>query len=116
MRNTETVFKDFFPFYAKDYLTSGARSRLTVPGRGLYLELLFLAYVEGGLSPDVQELAQRLGVPGEYLADLESATKEFETGADGRLQHPRVLLEIQKLEAHRARSAKGGRARKLGAE
>jgi len=49
-RNKPTVFKDFFTWYPKDWLISGARSRLSIPARALYLEMLFLAYVENGLE------------------------------------------------------------------
>lgn len=78
----------------------------------MYLELLFLAYVEGGISPDAKELAQRLNVPSTYSVDLDAAIAEFELDESGkRLNHPRILLEIKKLAQQRAARSKGGKAK-----
>jgi hypothetical protein len=110
-RNKETLFKDFYDWYFKDWMVSGARARLTVPARGIYQDLLGLCYTEGGIERDAPTLMLRLGIPAEYFKDLEAAIAEFEVDDSGRLTHPRVLLEIEKLKAVRAIKAAGGRAR-----
>ena len=110
-RNQATLFKDFYDWYFKDWMVSGARARLSVPARGIYQDLLGLCYTEGGIDPDAAALMLRLGVPAEYAKDLEAAIAEFEIDDSGRLTHPRVLLEIEKLKTARAARSKGGQAR-----
>ena len=109
-RNNETSFREYYPWFFKDWFVSGARSRLTVPQRAIYLDLLGLCYVEGGIPDDPAVLLGRLGIGREYQADLETAMKEFEI-EDGRLTHPRVSLEIDKLAAARIRRVNGAKAR-----
>lgn len=111
MRNTETLFKDFYTWHFKDWFISGARSRLSVPGRGIYQDLLGLVYTEGGIPNDSAAMMLRLGIPPEYSRDMEAALKEFEVGEDGRLIHPRVVLEGERLTAQREAKRKGGQAR-----
>lgn len=112
MRNTATPFKDFYTWYFKDWFTSGARARLSVPQRSIYLDLLGFCYTEGGIVADTAVLLSRLGISPEYTADLEKVLKEFELHADGnRLVHPRTLAEAERLAEKRARLVKGGKAR-----
>ena len=91
-------------------MTSGARARLSLPARSIYQDLLGLVYTEGGIANDKERLMQRLGIGREYAADMDAALAEFEV-QDGRLTHPRVLLEIDKLAAARSRQSNGGKAR-----
>jgi hypothetical protein len=44
---------------------------------------------------------------------MDAALAEFELTADGRLNHPRVQVEIEKLDAARKRQSAGGRAKAL---
>ena len=53
---------------------------------------------------------RRLGIDSGYAADMDTAFAEFEV-QDGRLTHPRVLQEIDKLAAARSRQSNGGKAR-----
>jgi uncharacterized protein YdaU (DUF1376 family) len=112
MRNTATPFRDFYTWYFKDWFTSGTRSRLTVPQRSIYLDLLGFCYTEGGIVADTAVLLGRLGIGREYAADVEQVLKEFEVHADGdRRMHSRTLLEVERLAEKRARQSKGGKAR-----
>jgi hypothetical protein len=112
MRNTTTPFRDFYTWYFKDWFVSGARSRLTLPQRAIYLDLLGPCYTEGGITPDPQALLSGLGLSSDYAGDMEAALKEFEVHPDddGRLTHPRNLIEAVKLEEGRERKRKGGLA------
>ncbi|HLG95248.1 MAG TPA: DUF1376 domain-containing protein [Bryobacteraceae bacterium] len=113
MRNAESVFRDFYTWYFKDWFISGARARLTLPQRAIYLDLLGFCYTEGGITPDKAVLLRRLGLGPEHDADLETALKEFEVHPDddNRLMHPRMLVETKRLEAARKRRSNGGKAR-----
>ena len=113
MRNTTTPFRDFYTWYFKDWFISGARARLTLPQRAIYLDLLGFCYTEGGITADNRVLLSRLGIGPEYEADLETVLKEFEVhpNDDGRLTHPRNLIEAVKLGEARERKRKGGLAR-----
>jgi Protein of unknown function (DUF1376) len=84
---------------------------LTLPQRAIYLDLLGFCYVEGGITADKRVLISRLGIGPEHEADLDAALKEFEPDGDGRLNHPRVLIEAERLEAARNRRSNGGKAR-----
>jgi hypothetical protein len=110
-RNKETPFKDFYDWYFKDWMVSGARARLSVPARSIYQDLLGFAYVEGGFAPDKATLMLRLGIPAEYSKEMDAAIAEFEVDKSGRMTHPRVLLEVKKLQTARALRSKGGNAR-----
>lgn len=113
MRNAKSPFRDFYTWYFKDWFCSGARARLSVPARAIYLDLLGLCYTEGGIVPDSAVLMSRLGIPTEYAAAMEAALEEFEVHPDdnNRLMHPRMLMEVEKLQAAHARRSNGGRAR-----
>ena len=113
MRNAESVFRDFYTWYFKDWFVSGARARLTLPQRAIYLDLLGFCYTEGGITPDKAVLLRRLGIGPEYEPDLEAALKEFEVHPDDddRMMHPRMLIEVGRLQAQRERRSKGGQAR-----
>lgn len=113
MRNTETPFRDFYTWHFKDWFSSGARARLTLPQRAIYLDLLGFCYTEGGIPADKAVLLNRLGIGREHEADLEAVLKEFEVHPDDdqRLMHPRMLVEAGRLEAARKRQSSGGRAR-----
>ena len=110
-RNRETPFKDFYDWFFKDWMVSGARARLSVPGRSIYQDLLGYVYTEGGFAPDKATLMLRLGIPAEYSKDMDAAIAEFEVDDSGRMTHPRVTLEVQKLQTARALRSKGGTAR-----
>lgn len=108
MRNATTSFRDFYTWFFKDWMLSGARTRLTLPQRAIYLDLLGFSYCEGGISSNVPELLARLGLGKEHTADVETVLKEFELGPDdsdykGRLIHPRMLVETKRLEDARER-------------
>ena len=113
MRNTETPFKDFYTWHFKDWFISGARARLTLPQRAIYLDLLGFCYTEGGITHDKSVLLTRLGLGREHEADLVTALKEFEVhpGDAKRLMHPRMLKETERLASARKRQSKGGNAR-----
>jgi uncharacterized protein YdaU (DUF1376 family) len=113
VRNTATPFRDFYTWHFKDWFISGARARLTLPQRAIYLDLLGFCYTEGGITADKAVLSSRLGIGREHDADLDTVLKEFEVHPedDNRLMHPRMLLEAGRLEAARERKSKGGMAR-----
>lgn len=110
-RNRESVFKDFYSWYFKDWMVSGARARLSVPARGIYQDLLGLCYTEGGIDNDADALMQRLAIPEQYRRDLEAAIGEFDADDSGRLMHPRVQREVVRLEGIKTRQSEGARAR-----
>lgn len=105
-----------FPFYARDFLSSPRVRRMSLEERGAYITLLCDAWVDVGLEPDAESIADRLGV------DLEAAERLMagQLGrcfvlVDGRLVSPRMERERQRLD-ERSRTlseagARGGRAR-----
>ncbi len=113
-RNKETLHKDFFPWFFKDWMISGARARLSEPARSIYHDLLGLCYTEGGIVNDKVQLMLRLGTLPKYAREMDAAIAEFEVDPSdsSRLIHPRVLLEGERLDAKKIRASKGGIARK----
>lgn len=105
-----------FPFYARDFLSSPRVRRMSLEERGAYITLLCDAWVDVGLEPDAESIADRLGI------DLEAAERLMagQLGrcfvlVDGRLVSPRMERERQRLD-ERSRmlseaGARGGRAR-----
>jgi len=81
VRNTATPFKDFYTWYFKDWFISGARARLTLAQRAIYLDLLGFCYTEGGITADKAVLLSRLGISEKHDADLDAVLKEFEVTA-----------------------------------
>ncbi len=90
-------FKHYCPWFVRDWLTSDARARLTLPQRAIYLELIGLAHLENGIASDAQVLAGKLGLSAEHAADLQAALQEFEVHPedDDKLMHPRTWAMIE---------------------
>jgi uncharacterized protein YdaU (DUF1376 family) len=109
MRNTKTPFKDFYTWFFKDWFVSGARSRLSVPARSIYQDLLGLCYTEGRIENDKAVLMSRLGVPEAYGEDMDAAIKEFDVDKKGRLTHPRVTVERKRLATKRKQLSHAGK-------
>lgn len=107
-----TEFKNFFPMFIRDWLTSDARARLTLPQRAIFLELIGLAHLENGIASDPRVLSGKLGLSSENAVDLQAALQEFEVHPedDAKLMHPRTWAIIeeqrQRMEAGRAGASK----------
>src|SRR5580704_37527 len=110
MKNTKTPFKDFYTWFFKDWFVSGARSRLSVPARSIYQDLLGLCYTEGRIENNKAVLMLRLGIPDDYSQDMEAAIKEFDVDKKGRLTHPRVTVETKRLATKRKLLSAAGKA------
>ena len=52
----------WFPFFAADWLLSRKKSRMSLPARGLYADMLAHQWLNGPLPDDPGELAAMLGV------------------------------------------------------
>jgi uncharacterized protein YdaU (DUF1376 family) len=109
MRNSKTLFKDFYTWFFKDWFVSGARSRLSVPARSIYQDLLGLCYTEGRIENNKAVLMLRLGIPNEHSSDMDAAIKEFEIDKSGRLTHPRVTVESKRLARKRKQLSYAGK-------
>jgi len=110
MRNAKTPFRDFYTWFFKDWFVSGARTRLSVPARSIYQDLLGLCYTEGHITSDKVVLMLRLGIPEQYSPDMDAALAEFEVDKKGRRTHPRVKVEIKRLAAKRKQLSNAGKA------
>jgi hypothetical protein len=110
MRNIKTPFKDFYTWFFKDWFVSGARTRLSVPARSIYQDLLGLCYTEGHIDDNKAALMLRLGIPEQYSLDMDAALAEFEVDRKGRRTHPRVKIEAKRLAAKRKQRSGAGKA------
>jgi hypothetical protein len=106
-------FKNYYPWFAKDWLTSDTRARLTVPQRGIFRDLLDFCHMESGISSDLKVLAAKLALPAEYLDDLSVVLKEFEVHPEvkNKLMHRRVWLVIDEQRQY-ADKGKAGAAKR----
>jgi hypothetical protein len=53
----------WFPFYSGDWLSDENVRRMTFEEKGIYVELLCIQWLEGGLPVDCNEIAKLLGPP-----------------------------------------------------
>ena len=102
-----------FSWYPKDYLSDFNVRRMSLAGRGAYLELLNMAWLEGSLPADPEALRAAVGASVEEWRDIWPTLAPCfveAPGAPGRLVHPRLEVERQEQEERRERAARAGRA------
>ena len=102
----------YFKFYPDDWLSDRKVRRLSPEARCLYWDFLSLAWNEGGIPADMDELAEEAAVRGFTRRKFDRAWEEIERfwvhGKDGELVNPRQEDERQKAQAiYDARVAAG---------
>lgn len=99
-----------FQFYPKDYVSSANVRMMTYEERGMYVELLCHAWLEGSVPSDTDRIARLLSLP---PADFERAWPAiapcFEARGDGELVNARLERERQNQEAYRETQSENGR-------
>jgi uncharacterized protein YdaU (DUF1376 family) len=112
----------YFKFYPDDWLSDRAVRRLSLPARGLYLDLLAIAWNEGGIPADPDELAadaKLLGVNSRSFPRLWGEIEKFWIhGRNGELVNPRQEEErVKAMRAYEQRvdaGRRGGLAKREG--
>jgi uncharacterized protein YdaU (DUF1376 family) len=99
----------FYTWHFKDWMLSGARTRLSWAARGIYHDLLGFCYTER-LINNKAALMLRLGVTAEHEADMNAALAEFEVDKHGFLTHPRVKAENRRMGTRQKIASAAGKA------
>jgi uncharacterized protein YdaU (DUF1376 family) len=99
----------FYTWHFKDWMLSGARTRLSWAARGIYHDLLGFCYTER-LRNDKVGLMLRLGVTAGHEADMDAALAEFEVDKNDMLTHPRVKVETRRTGTRQKIASLGGKA------
>ena len=108
MRNTKTPH--FYSWHFKDWMVSGARTRLkSWAARGIYHDLLGFCYTER-LVNDKVALMLRLGVAEANEADMDAALAELEVDKNGMLTHPRIKVETRRTGTRKKQASVAGKA------
>jgi uncharacterized protein YdaU (DUF1376 family) len=105
----------YFKFYPGDWLSDATVRRMPLEARGLYWELLAIAWKEGGIPDDPSQLAGWLGLTPKRFERLWPHIEEcWVHGKNGHLVNPRQEKERKEAEdSHRRRveaGRKGGKA------
>lgn len=109
-----------FQFYPKDFLTSPKVMNMTATERGIYITLLCVCWLEGGLPDDVKQLAGFARVPFKQFARIWPHNLQgcFVLARNGLLVNERLDKERRKQLEYRRRQSdygkKGGRRVALG--
>lgn len=106
----------YFKFYPGDWLSDGAVRTMSPEARGVYWDLLAIAWQEGGIPADPTPLASWLGLtPRRFARIWAEVAPLWESTGNGRLVNPRLERERLAVEAsHRAKvkaGRKGGKAK-----
>lgn len=113
----------YLKFYPGDWLADRKVRRLSPAARALYWDLLSVAWLEGSIPADTNELAIDAVQWGYTRRQFEKAWSEVEQfwvhGAAGELVNPRQELErakaVEVYEQRVAAGRKGGRPKANGA-
>ena len=113
-----TTSSPAFQFYPSDFLNSPKVRRMSMTERGVYITLLCLDWMDGGLPLDLNLVAKDINVkPSQLRAMFESSQlgQCFEEHG-GRYRNDRLIRELKKQTEFRRRQsdngAKGGRPKK----
>lgn len=100
-----------FQFYPKDFLTSPRVMNMTATERGMYITLLCVCWLEGGLPNDVKQLANLVRVPLKQFAKAWPHNLQgcFTPVRNARLINQRLEAERQKQIAYREKQAQFGK-------
>jgi uncharacterized protein YdaU (DUF1376 family) len=100
-----------FQFYPKDFLSSSKVMRMTATERGIYITLLCVCWLEGGLPDDVSKLAKLAGVPLKQFSRIwpHNLQSCFTIVRGGKLVNERLDRERQKQAEFRRRQTDNGR-------
>lgn len=105
-----------FLFYPGDWMQSETVRAMTYEQRGVYLELLAMAWLEGSIPEDPERLRRMVGLSAARWAKvwpLISECWEPREGDSGRLVNPRQeherVTRREKAEEMRRRGAAGGK-------
>ncbi len=96
-----------FQFYPRDFLLSRRVNRMSMTERGIYITLLAMCWIDGGISPDLDRVARDLGQkPSKFRTMWDrGALAECFTEKHGRLINSRLEDERHKQNAYRAKQA-----------
>lgn len=100
-----------FQFYPKDWLSDVKVRMMTLEQRGCYIDLLSIAWIEGGIPADVGQLRRLLGIsPKRFTAVWEALAPHWQSDGNGRLINPRQERGRAELEDYQRRASAAGQA------
>lgn len=104
----------YFPFWAKDWITSEATRLMSLAARGAYADLLAISWLASdepcSLPNDDRALATLLSVPlREWKAVADVVRRQFELTDSGRLRNARLYAIYEEVQAKREKQVQGGR-------
>lgn len=104
----------FFPFWAKDWITSEATRLMSLAARGAYADLLAIAWLSSDepctLPDDDASIARLLSVPlREWKSVAGVVRQQFALTPSGRLRNARLWEVYCEVQAKRDKMSRGGR-------
>lgn len=107
----------YMQLWVKEWLASSGTRRLSLAGRGLYIDLAFFQWEDGYLPDDVEELAAMVGVSEEEFAKAWSKVeKQFPVIEPGKRANERIANDreeaLAKVAKQSQNGSKGGRPKK----
>lgn len=112
----------YFPFWAKDWISSESTRLMSLAARGAYADLLAISWLSSdepcSIPDDDVAIAKLLGVPPrEWKTVASTVRKQFERTENGRLRNARLYAIHCEVDAKReklSQSGKKGADRKWG--
>lgn len=107
----------YMQLWVKEWLASSGTRRLSLAGRGLYIDLAFFQWEDGFLPDDTEELAAMVGVSEEeFMKVWPKVERQFPVTEPGKRANERVATDREEALAKVARQSengsKGGRPKK----
>jgi uncharacterized protein YdaU (DUF1376 family) len=103
---------EWFPFWAKDWVTDEAIVAMSAEARGIYITLLAFQWIEGDIPEDTRTLCRFCAVDARsYRAKVAPVIRAHfvpREGHAGRLVNPRLSAERDRQLAKRERLARNG--------
>lgn len=104
----------YMQLWVKDWLASSGTRRLSLAGRGLYIDLALFQWEDGFIVDDVEELAAMVGVSEEEFSRVwPKVEKQFPVVAPGKRANERIATDREEAMAKVAKlkenGSKGGR-------
>ncbi len=82
-----------FQFYPSDFLGDPAVIAMSSEERGVYMTLLCVAWMEGGIPSDLNKVRRLLRLPTKRFDRIwEGVSEKWESDGNGRLTNPRMEL------------------------
>ena len=96
-----------FQFYPRDFLLSRRVNRMSMTERGIYITLLAMCWIDGGISTDLDQVARDLGQKPVKFRTMwdRGALRECFTEKHGRLINVRLEEERRKQNEYRTKQA-----------